>query len=242
MQTEHELAEWTAAADQGNTLTPELLQNAKVRFLAAHDQHGITAGAVANLTGPVVGVSNVFATGIGEDEAWAAIPAAVNAVFPAAVIVGYEHDSGLRAAVAAGFSDLGPLRVWLAPPTPATHARPTGGAAPGLSGRQLTLGADPVLELVAAALFEVDEVGALGDGGLARRDPLGLGLRRTNPSRDGLGQLRGHLLLLSSRSSNQPSRAQGRAHGFDVRAASPAGCADPDRAAGSGCLRLVLPA
>lgn len=124
VQTEHELAEWTAAADQGNTLTPELLQNAKVRFLAAHDQHGISAGAVANLTGPVVGVSNMFATMISEDEAWAAIPAAVNAVFPAAVIVGYEHDIGLRAAIAAGFSDLGPLRVWLAPRTPPTPPAP----------------------------------------------------------------------------------------------------------------------
>ena len=124
VQTAAELAEWTAAADQGNTLTPELLQNAKVRFLAAHDQHGITAGAVANLTGPVVGVSNVFATRIGEDEAWAAIPAAVNAVFPAAVLVGYEHGIGLRAAIAAGFSDLGPLRVWLAPPTPPTPPTP----------------------------------------------------------------------------------------------------------------------
>ncbi|HEV7177420.1 MAG TPA: hypothetical protein VGN29_18115 [Solirubrobacteraceae bacterium] len=26
-----------------------------------------------------------------------------------------EHGTGLRAAIAAGFSDLGPLRVWLAP-------------------------------------------------------------------------------------------------------------------------------
>jgi len=119
VQTTEELVEWTDAADQGNTLTPDLLQSAEVRFLAAQDQHGLSAGAVANLTGPVVGVSNVFATTIGEDEAWAAIPAAVNAVFPAAVLVGYEHGSDLRAAIAAGFSDLGPLRVWLAPPTPA---------------------------------------------------------------------------------------------------------------------------
>ena len=57
----------------------------------------------------------MFVTTIGEDEAWAAIPAAVNAAFPAAALVGYEHGTGLRAAIAAGFSDLGPLRVWLAP-------------------------------------------------------------------------------------------------------------------------------
>jgi hypothetical protein len=121
VETNEELAEWTEAADQSNTLTPELLQNAKVRFLAAHDQHGISAGAIANLTGPVVGVSNVFTTRIGEDEAWAGIQAAINAVFPSAVLVGYEHGTGLRAAIGAGFSDLGPLRVWLAPPTPAAQ-------------------------------------------------------------------------------------------------------------------------
>jgi len=41
-------------------------------------------------------------------------PAAVNAVFPTAVLVGYERGTGLRAATAAGFRELGPLRVWLA--------------------------------------------------------------------------------------------------------------------------------
>ena len=115
VETAEELAEWTEAADLSNTLTPDLLRHANVRFLAAHDRHGISAGAVANLTGPVVGVSNVFVTTIGEDEAWAAIPAAVNTAFPSAALVGYEHGTGLRAAIAAGFSELGPLRVWLAP-------------------------------------------------------------------------------------------------------------------------------
>jgi hypothetical protein len=37
------------------------------------------------------------------------------------VLVGYEHGTGLRAAIAAAFSDLGPLRVWLAPATPAAQ-------------------------------------------------------------------------------------------------------------------------
>jgi hypothetical protein len=113
-QTGEELAEWTQAAGQMNILGPELLHHAGVRFLAAHDEDGISAGAVANLTGPVVGVSNVFTTTIGEDEAWAGIPAAVNAVFPSVALVGYEHDTSLRATTAAGFRDLGPLRVWLA--------------------------------------------------------------------------------------------------------------------------------
>jgi hypothetical protein len=118
VDTEPALAEWTAAAGLTNILGAELLRHPDARFLAAHDQEGISAGAVANLTGPVVGVSNVFATGttIGEDEAWADIPTAVAAAFPNAVLVGYERGPSLRAATAAGFRDLGPLRVWLEPP------------------------------------------------------------------------------------------------------------------------------
>jgi hypothetical protein len=117
VQTKNGLAEWTEAAGLTNILGPELLNHPEVRFLAAHDEDGTTAGAVANLTGQVVGVSNVFATTIGEDEAWAGISAAVNAVFPSVALVGYEHGTGLRAAMAAGFRDVGPLRVWLAAPT-----------------------------------------------------------------------------------------------------------------------------
>lgn len=115
VQTEHNLAEWTEAAGLTGILGPELLRHAEVRFLAAHDEDGISAGAVVNLTGPVAGVSNVFARTIGEDEAWAGIPAAVEALFPSSVLVGYEQGESLRAAVAAGFRDVGPLRVWLAP-------------------------------------------------------------------------------------------------------------------------------
>jgi hypothetical protein len=114
VQTEGALAEWTQAAGLNNIIRAELLDRPEVRFLAGHDEHGIRAGAVANLTGPVVGVSNVFATTIGEDEAWDRIPAAVEAVFPNAPLVGYEQGTGLRAAIAAGFRELGPLRVWIA--------------------------------------------------------------------------------------------------------------------------------
>ena len=44
------------------------------------------------------------------------IPAAVHAAFSNAALVGYERGPSLLAAIAAGFRDLGPLRVWLQPP------------------------------------------------------------------------------------------------------------------------------
>jgi hypothetical protein len=116
VQTEDRLATWTEAPGLTNILGAALLRRPDVRFLAAHDEDGISAGAVVNMTGPVAGASNVFAATIGEDEAWADIPTAVQAMFPNAVPVGYVHGGSLRAAVAAGFREVGPLRVWLAPP------------------------------------------------------------------------------------------------------------------------------
>jgi hypothetical protein len=115
VQTEEALAAWTTAAGLTGILGGELLRCPNVRFLAAHGQDGISAGAVANLTGPAAGVSNVFTTTMGEDEAWAGIPAAVASAFPSATLVGYEQGASLRAAIAAGFRELGPLRVWVSP-------------------------------------------------------------------------------------------------------------------------------
>jgi hypothetical protein len=116
VDTEDAFTEWTTAAGLTDILGTVLLRNPDVRFLAAHDDAGIAATAVAYLTGPVVGVSNVFAKTIGEDDAWSGLPAAVAKIFPAAALVGYETDMSLRAAIAAGFRQVGPLRVWLAPP------------------------------------------------------------------------------------------------------------------------------
>jgi hypothetical protein len=81
-----------------------------VRFLIAHG-----AGAIVNRTGPVVGVSNVFTTTITADEAWAGIAPAVAAAFPSLPLVGYEQGDELQAALAAGFTQVGALRVWLRP-------------------------------------------------------------------------------------------------------------------------------
>jgi hypothetical protein len=115
VETEEELADWTTAAGLTEILGAELLHRPDVRFLATRGQEGIRAGAVANVTGPVVGVSNVFTTTIGDEEAWAGIPAAVAALFPSTALVGYEQGSSLRAALRGGFRELGPLRVWVTP-------------------------------------------------------------------------------------------------------------------------------
>ena len=110
-----ELAEWAQAAGAGDTLRKSLLRDPSVRILAARGPGGPGAGAVANHTASVVGVSNVFVRTLAAEEAWAGIAAALADLFPSLPLVGYEHGEALRPALASGFSTIGALRVWLRP-------------------------------------------------------------------------------------------------------------------------------
>ncbi|MFC9295413.1 hypothetical protein ACFTWH_28365 [Streptomyces sp. NPDC057011] len=83
-------------------------------FLAGRAGDRIVAGAVANRTGSVVGVSNLFAHDDADaDAAWAGALSGIAARWPGLPVVGYEHGDDLDAALRNGFTDLGPLRVWL---------------------------------------------------------------------------------------------------------------------------------
>jgi hypothetical protein len=113
VETDEAFREWTRAAGLSGIFRSSLLRNPSVRILAVHGPNGLTAGAVANRTGPVVGVSNVFTTTIAADEAWAGIPHALAVVFPSLPLVGYEQEEDLQAALGGGFTEVGALRVWL---------------------------------------------------------------------------------------------------------------------------------
>lgn len=114
-KTDDELAEWAYAAGLTNTIRDELLRDSSVRILAARGPDGLTAGAVANRSESVVGVSNVFTTTVSVDAVWFSLADAIAAVFPSLPLVGYERSEDLQAALAAGFTAIGALRVWLAP-------------------------------------------------------------------------------------------------------------------------------
>lgn len=129
-----ELRQWEAAWADGEPpglFRPDLLAGGTV-FLAGRagsDDGGtaggtraaggstgrIVAGAVAHRTGDVVGVSNLFARdGASAGSAWAGVLTAVAARRPDLPVVGYESGDDLDAALRAGFTTLGPLRVWSA--------------------------------------------------------------------------------------------------------------------------------
>ena len=109
-----ELADWTDAAALVGIIRPELLSDPTIRvFAGRHSRRGpIVAGAVANATGSVVGVSNVFSDRSMALQAWRDVPAVIATAFPARPIVGYERGDDLAHAIEGGFSPLEPLRVW----------------------------------------------------------------------------------------------------------------------------------
>ncbi len=96
-----------------NLFLPALLENPDIAFLAAARDGQIVAGAVANRTGDVVGLSNVFTPPGEKVPFWAGAIAVVHHKFPDLPLVGYESGEELALAQSLGFETLGLLRVWL---------------------------------------------------------------------------------------------------------------------------------
>jgi hypothetical protein len=103
---------WRGADGPAGLFRPTLLRDPDVVILAATHGPHVTAGAVLSCGGGVVGVSNVFGPADRVDAVWdGAIRAAADR-FPGAEVVGYELGDALATAERAGFTTLGPLRVW----------------------------------------------------------------------------------------------------------------------------------
>ncbi|MEH1165066.1 hypothetical protein V6V47_06740 [Micromonospora sp. CPCC 205539] len=103
------LAAWAAAHGGGELFRPALLDDPRVRILAHCDDSGAVAGGVIVSGDGVYGVSNLFAHTVDPAEIWLGLLATL----PRVPLVGYEADPELAPALAAGFTRLGPLRVWL---------------------------------------------------------------------------------------------------------------------------------
>lgn len=114
------LARWEAAwagrdeppAENERIFPPALLSEPGVAFLAGTHRDGIVAVAVANQTGAVVGLSNVYAPDGDTEAAYAGALALVGRLFPGRALAGYERGDDVAAARRVGFTPVGPLRVW----------------------------------------------------------------------------------------------------------------------------------
>jgi hypothetical protein len=110
------LAAWEEAwggDGQPRIFLPALLADESIAIIAAYRGEQIIAGAIANRTGEVVGLSNVFTPEENAEAFWAGCLARAMDVFPALPLVGYERGEALDQASALGFERIGPLRVWV---------------------------------------------------------------------------------------------------------------------------------
>ena len=114
--TPGELARWEIAWAGGGTVTgifrPALLANPRCAILACRRDGALVGGATAYTADEVTGILNVFKSGIVDGPLWAGVVRAVAALRPGLPIVGYESGEDLAAARRAGFTVLGPLRIW----------------------------------------------------------------------------------------------------------------------------------
>ena len=120
VETPREFEAWERAwrgadIDAAGILVPALLSEAAVDVVAGERDGAIVAGAIANRSDRVIGISNVFSRGHDPDETWSSLRGWFARTDPGRPIVGYESGPDLDAALRAGFTAIGPLRVWLRP-------------------------------------------------------------------------------------------------------------------------------
>lgn len=113
VESDSELIEWSLAAGVDVAVPVAALRDRTVRVLAVKGSNGIAAGAIANRTGSVVGVSNVFGSGAADPATWKDIGVAIAGAFRSLPLVGYEQGDSLQAALGSGFEEIGALRIWL---------------------------------------------------------------------------------------------------------------------------------
>ncbi len=118
-----ELTRWEAAwnglpaaepsALPARIFLPTLLDNKAIVFIAAYQDEQIVAGAIANRTEEVVGLSNVFVLKNDAPRFWAGCVTAALEVFPGLPLVTYGSGSELEIALTLGFEEWESLRVWV---------------------------------------------------------------------------------------------------------------------------------
>jgi hypothetical protein len=118
-----ELARWETAWSgseshdtsnrQSRLFLPTMLTNPEIGFVAAYQGQTIVAGAVANRTKDVVGLSNVFVPQDDQVSFYAGCVAVTHERFPDMPVVGYERGRELTIVQEIGFEILQPLKIWI---------------------------------------------------------------------------------------------------------------------------------
>ena len=108
-----ELASYRQAHGSADSILPGLLSDPDVTVAIGRSGKQMAAGAIFNRSGDVVGISNVFIAMEKPALGWRDLILVAAERYPARAIVGYESGDELTAAIAAGFLDIGELRIWV---------------------------------------------------------------------------------------------------------------------------------
>jgi hypothetical protein len=105
------LALWSAAHDYEGVLPPSVLGLPQFRILACHRDGLLVGGGVTHDSGAVIGLSNAWGVGaVAESDE---LLEAATALHPDRSFTDYAGGAELEALLAAGFTALGPQRVWI---------------------------------------------------------------------------------------------------------------------------------
>ena len=142
MTTAEQLGEWEAAwagsAEGAGFFKPSLLEDETIGVLAGYEGDRIVAGAIANRSSTVIGLSNVFDVAGDLESAWVGAAAIAARLWGEMTTVSYDSGDSLDAAHRGGFKSIGELVVWLhaqSSPEGATR-RVRGGASTEKRGRR----------------------------------------------------------------------------------------------------------
>jgi hypothetical protein len=112
-----ELERWEAAWGEAPLPRPffrrELLADTRIKILARSDGRRLRAGAIANRSRSVIGLTNVFDVEGDLESVWSDGASAAQAVWGRMPVVGYDAGESLDAAHRAGFETIGSLAVWV---------------------------------------------------------------------------------------------------------------------------------
>jgi hypothetical protein len=118
--TEEQLGEWEAAwgelPEGSGFFRRALLEDERIGVLSGYEGDRIVAGAIANRSSTVIGLSNLFDAAGDLESAWVAGAAAAAVLWGKMPTVGYDSGDSLDAAQRAGFETIGELVVWLNAP------------------------------------------------------------------------------------------------------------------------------
>lgn len=114
----NQLTQWTAAwcrTPSKSPVNPALLHQASIHFVAIYEEDCLVAGGIINRSEGVVGLTNVFCHTSEARTGWLTCLSAASVIGDGLPVVTYQHGDERTLVKSIGFTEIGPLSVWVKP-------------------------------------------------------------------------------------------------------------------------------